>query len=267
MKIFMKSIYTVLIIFAVSAVTFGQQVNQKDSNGKKNGLWQVKYENDTLKSEGYYKAGKPIGLWKYFYETGQLMAFMEYLTDGVTSNFKLFDESGPRIAEGIYVNGKKDGPWYYYGIDSSKVCDEVYKNGMKNGEEKVYYPKTGKLFQSTNFSNGKKYGWWKQFYNDGIVKTDGTYKNDTLQGKVVYNYPNGKKNLEGNYVNGLREGEFFVYDEKGKLTETLHYKKGILDEKDLKRHMEGENKTTYPEDIIYQGGYEMYNPGSNGGGN
>lgn len=265
MRKLVQNIGFLIISLFILTSAMAQEINQKDSKGLKTGLWKTRYSNDTLKSEGYYKAGKPIGLWKYYYDTGELMAYMEHLTDGITSNFKLFDPSGPRIAEGLYVNGKKDGTWYYYGIDSSKVSEEVYSKGVKNGEEKVYYPKTGKLFQTTKFVNGKKEGWWKQFYADGFLKTDGTHVNDTLSGKVIYYHPNGKKNLEGNYVNGLRHGEFYVYDEKGKQVEVLHYKMGKLDEKDLKRHMEGDIKVTLPEDVIYQGGYEHLNPNGNGG--
>ncbi len=262
----MRSVFLLSFLWLATMVCHGQPTNQKDANGKKTGLWQTKWPNDSLKSEGYYKAGKAIGLWKYWYETGEIMAWMEHLTDGITSNFKLFDPSGPRIAEGLYEKGKKNGTWHYYGVDSSKVSEETYIKGVKTGEEKVFYPKTGKLFQTTYFADGKKEGLWKQFYADGFLKTDGNHKNDTLVGKVIYYHPNGKKNLEGNYVKGLRHGEFFVYDENGKLAETLHYKMGKLDEKDLKRHLNGEIKVTFPEDVIYQGGYEWLNPNGNGGG-
>lgn len=255
----------VFIIVFCTLIEFGyaQDINQNDSKGLKTGHWQIKYSNDSLKSDGYYKAGKPIGLWKYFYDTGELMAYMEYLTDGITSNFKLFDVSGPRIAEGLYIKGKKDAQWHYYGIDSSKVGEETYIKGVKTGEEKIYYPGSGKLFQSTIFTNDKKNGWYKQFYQDAVIKTDGNFVNDTLVGKVTYYHPNGKKNLEGIYVKGLRDGEFYVYDEKGKLAETLHYKMGKLDEKDELRHLNGEIKVVYPEDVIYQGGYEHLNPNGN----
>lgn len=247
--------------------SYGQTINQKDSNGKKTGLWKNKYANDTLKSEGYYKAGKAIGLWTYYYETGELMAYMEHLTDGITANFKLFDPSGPRIAEGLYVKNKKDGKWLYYSVDSSKVFDEVYVNGVKEGEERVYYPQTGALFQVNLYKGGKKNGYWKQFYPNGVLKTDATFKNDTLQGKAIYYHETGKKQMEGTYVNALREGEFYIYDQNGKLIDTLHYKKGVLDEQDKLRLMKKDDQSkTYPEDIIYQGGYEQYNPNNNNGG-
>jgi len=261
--------YSIIFLFAcsISIIGFGQPINQKDSNGKKTGLWKTKYENDSIKSVGYYKAGKAVGLWSYYYDTGELMAYMEHLTDGITINFKLFDPSGPRIAEGLYVNNKKDGPWMYYGVDSSKVFDEVYSNGVKTGEERVYYPKTGALYQATQYKNGKKNGYWKQFYSNGILKTDAHFVNDTLQGKTIYFHESGKKQMEGVYVNALRHGEFYIYDESGKLIDTLHYKNGVLDEKDQLRLMKKDDQSkTYPEDILYQGGYEQYNPNNKGDG-
>src|SRR5688572_18052539 len=256
-----RYILTFSIICFIPLMGFSQPINQKDGNGKKTGLWKNKYENDSLKSTGYYKAGKPIGLWTYYYDTGQLMAYMEHLTDGITINFKLFDPSGPRIAEGLYINNKKDGKWLYYSVDSSKVFDEVYIKGVKEGEERVYYPGTGALFQATLYSKGKKNGYWKQFYSNGILKTDAHFINDTLQGKTIYYHETGKKQMEGVYVDALRDGEFFIYDESGKLIDTLHYKKGKLDEKDQLRLMKKDDQSkTYPEDVIYQGGYEQYNP-------
>jgi antitoxin component YwqK of YwqJK toxin-antitoxin module len=261
--------YTFLLFLAGSLMTksFSQAINQKDSNGKKTGLWKTYYANDSVKSKGFYKADKAIGLWEYYYDTGQLMAYMEHLTDGITINFKLFDPSGPRIGEGLYVNKKKEGKWLYYSIDSSKVFDEVYVKGLKEGEERVYYPKTGSLFQATLYKGNKKNGYWKQFYPNGVLKTDATFINDTLQGKAIYYHETGKKQMEGKYVNALRDGEFFIYDEQGKLIDTLHYKKGILDEKDKLRLMKkDDNSKTYPEDIIYQGGYEQYNPNNGNGG-
>lgn len=265
----MRSVLLLLLLLVPVAVSNAQTINQKDSKGLKTGHWQNRYPNDTLKSEGYYSAGKTIGTWKYYYETGELMAIMEFLTDG-TSNFKLFDASGPRIAEGLYNNGKKNGTWYYYGIDSSKVMDIVYSNGLKNGEEKVYFPKTGKLYQTTIFVKDKKEGTYKLFFDNGLLKTNGGFKDDKLDGKVIYYFPNGRKNMEGTYIKGLRDGEFYVYEESsGKLIETLHYKMGVLDEADQKRHNEAPIKKTYPEDAIYQGGYEQFNPhggGENNGG-
>ena len=263
-----KRLYTILtaiICLLFSLDSYAQQINQKDSQGKKTGLWETRYANDTLKSTGYYKAGKPVNLWKYYYDSGELMAYMEHLTDEITCNFKLFDVTGVRIGEGLYVNNKKEGNWYYYGVDSSKVMDEVYVKGNKTGEEKVYYPKTGKLYQSTLFKDGKKNGWWKQFYPDGTLKAEGTFVNDTLQGKTTYYHKNGKKNLEGNNVKGIREGEFKVYDNTGQLVETLHYTKGVLSEEDFNRHLDKDYQKTYPEDVIYQGGFEQYNPNNQGG--
>jgi hypothetical protein len=68
--------------------------------------------------------------------------------------------------------------------------------------------------------------------------------------------------LEGMYVRGLRHGEFNYYDESGKTTETLHYIMGKLRADDYKRHLSGDIKVTYPEEIIYEG-----IPGLDPGGN
>lgn len=250
-----------LIAFFCFQSSWSQNINQKDSKGKKTGLWVNKYENDTVKSTGYYKDGKQIGLWKFYYEDGSLRAYLEHLSDGKTSNFKLF-ELGVRIAEGLYLNGKKDGKWYYYDKDSVKIKEEVYKNGIKDGLETTFYLGSGKVFQSCTFKNGKKEGPFKQFFESGILKSDMSYTNDTVVGKVIYYHHTGKKLMEGSYYQGVRNGDFFMYDEQGKLTETIHYKMGKMDEAALKRRMSGEIKTVIPEDVIYEDF-----PGTNPNGN
>jgi len=259
-----KNICITLIAVWFSVLSIAAQaLNQTDAKGKKQGIWQYKWEETgQLKSEGAYKDGKKVGVWKYYYESGELLVLKEFLEDGITSNLKMYDISGYKIAEGLYVKDKREGTWYYYGADSLKIGEEIYKNGVKNGLEKTFYRGTGKLYQQVMFVNGKKEGIYKQYFESGVLKRDATYKNDTLEGKVMYYHPNTKKLMEGTYVKGLRNGEFNYYDESGKLIETLHYRMGKLREDDYKRHLSGEIKVTYPEDIIYEG-----IPGMDPGGN
>jgi antitoxin component YwqK of YwqJK toxin-antitoxin module len=234
------------------------QTNQKDSKGKQ-GEWNYYYKDTILKSKGYYKNNKRIGVWHFYYETGEIYLEVEYLTDGITTNLKMYEPNGKKSAEGLYVNKKKEGNWYYY-RDTIMIRTEPYKVGKLDGIVKSYYP-SKKIFEEISFLNNKKEGTWKQFYENGITRAEGKFTNDTLSGKVTYYHPNGKKNLEGIYVKGLRNGTFYLYDESGKLIETLRYKKGRLYDEDEKRtRKKNEIKEYLPEDIIYKGGFEGLKP-------
>lgn len=269
MRIIMKITICTFCFLASMLVSFSQDINKTDAQGKKQGKWVTYWEEGgKIKSEGLYKDGKQINLWQYYYETGELWIMLEFLTDGITVNCKMYHGDGDKAAEGLYVKDKKlnkmvkDGKWYYYRQDSVMLALETYKAGIKDGTEETYYD-NGKKFEVATFVNGKKTGPWKQWFDTGVLKVDGNYANDTLDGKVVYYHPNSKKYMEGSYVKGLRSGSFVFYDTNGKMTDTDVYYSGKLSPEDELEQLEKEPTKFYPEDIIYQG-FEQYNPNSGG---
>lgn len=66
------------------------QINQHDSDGRRQGLWRHSYKSGQLSSEGYYVNGQEEGLWRHL------------------------DVSGLLAWKGYYVNGKRYGPWKHW---------------------------------------------------------------------------------------------------------------------------------------------------------
>ena len=62
----MKFIYFNIILF-ITTLTFAQNTNQFDANGKRHGIWKKTYEGtDVLRYEGEFYHDKAIGLVKFY---------------------------------------------------------------------------------------------------------------------------------------------------------------------------------------------------------
>jgi antitoxin component YwqK of YwqJK toxin-antitoxin module len=149
-------------------------LNQKDNQGRKQGLW---IENDGL-SEVYYWNGLKSGIYKvYFAKTGKLEALGDYEQDKPVGSWYYFDETSRlfmierKLGEGKEIKLKNDEGSYI--ILANKSFIKVYnKNGIliRKGlaiyDEDVqleffmyglwkYYDETGKLIREVNYKEGK----------------------------------------------------------------------------------------------------------------
>jgi antitoxin component YwqK of YwqJK toxin-antitoxin module len=62
-----------------------------------------------------------------------------------------------------------------------------------------------------------------------VLSVDGSeivVKDGKNHGTTTYYYPNGQKEFEANYMNGLKDGELIDYDKQGKVKSKEIYKNG-----------------------------------------
>lgn len=152
----------------------------------------------------------------------------------------------------FYKNGQQDGIEERHDFKTAKLIIKAnWKDGEKDGLEENYDAETGKLTAKINWSNGvkvgKEVGWdssgtkviadleWKNGLQTGFdnrhMTKDVSYKDGKLHGiqKSYYDQGFGKGiNLEviENYTEGMRDGSYKVFDEKGRLCEESIYQKG-----------------------------------------
>lgn len=143
----------------------------------KNGPYEEKHPNGSIKITGTYKDNKRIGKWKTYYSVG-----------GIETEINYND------------NGERDGTETFYKHNGDVSHKSEYKNGKLNG----------KVFT----------------YTSGTVSSETSYLNDQKNGKYISYDTSGQKKEEGNYTNGLKDGEWKVY-KSGKLFETKVFKNGI----------------------------------------
>lgn len=125
-------------------------------------------------------------------------------------------ENGRKIREGDYTHNIKEGIWHERRsfLGGQTIVERVgqYKNGLKHGEWKEFFNS-----KWIDHNNAKKQS----------VSAKMFYVNDTLDGYYIRWEINSRTKTpgkyyvfeKGNYIHGLRDGEWFVFDEE----HTLEY--------------------------------------------
>ena len=211
--------YLVIILF-YSVSFFAQEINQLDSDGKKQGIWKGTYEESNRpRYEGTFEHGKEIGTFKFFDDTkeGNLIATRDFKLKDNSCYTIFYDQKGNKVSEGKLVNKLYEGEWKYYHENSSVVMtSEKYLNGKLNGLRKVYYL-SGKIAEEANYKNGVKEGQYKKYLENGIVLEESNYKNGHFNGLAIFKSPDNVIIAKGIYVNGNKSG-IWEFNNNGKIT-------------------------------------------------
>lgn len=221
------------------------QVNQTDSKGRKQGVWQKNYPNSrALEYKGQFKDGIPVGKFTYYYPSTKVKAVIVHDAGGKRSVAQLYHESGVIMGKGIYRNQEKDSVWEYYGPSGRLSTKETYSKGILNGNTTIYYvpedpnDKSVRPAKVTPYKNGVIDGEVIEYFDSGVVKSKTTYVNGKKEGVAVVNHPNGKPMVTERYIHGVQHGWQTAHDETGKEIGRKYYNHGeLLEGKRLERHM------------------------------
>lgn len=219
-----------------------QKTNQKDSQGRKQGVWKVPYSNvKVYRYTGQFKDDVPYGKFVYFYETGAVEAVVYFSNNGRTTRSQMYHQSGYTMARGKYVDQKKDSIWVYYDDRGVISYQEEYKNGALDGQKVFFYaPQDNKLrvARYEYWRNGVRHGEYKEYHDNAELKEEGNYKDGNLDGIVKQYHRNGRIMKVMRYEYAVKHGPWVFYDEKGQSVGTKWYWKGRL----LKKEAEIEEK-------------------------
>ena len=164
-----------------------------------------------------------IELYKDFYENGKIKLvggldngikngiYREYDQSGAIKNGYIY-EKDTLIAEGIITgNGTYEGEWKHYYKSGQLKSQGLYTNSKKEGKWTYFYA-DGKREQEGNFKDNKLQGSWTWYYQNGQVKRKEFFNNKELLEGTVFEYDSlGNEITQGDYYNGLREGEWFYH--------------------------------------------------------
>lgn len=217
----MRNLITVSLFLLLGFGTIAQ-INQVDSQGRKQGKWAKKYESKSvLQYEGQFKNDKPIGKFVYKYPNDRVKAIIIHDEFSSRSEAYMYHENGKLMSFGIYKNQIKDSIWTHYSISERLSFKETYKNGKLDGLKTIYYVpeqlqnKSTVVMQTLTYENDVLSGPTEEFFPDGIKKMDGTYKNNALDGVVNKYHPNGQKEFVLRYKNEKKHGWWFTYNNQG----------------------------------------------------
>ncbi len=202
-----------------------------DSNGKQliiNGNGQYKSYSDQgiLLSSGEIRNGKKNGKWDLFFENEKRMEERMY-ENNTHKTLNAWDPEGKQMIEngnGIYTT-------YYLNTTSISGTVEI-KDGLPNGLWCQYYQSDtaviGSILQEFTYLAGKMTGAVRIFYEDGTVYLEGEMKNDLKEGKWKWYHISGNLNSSVEFRQNKKEGTQITLNEKGEKIKEEIYKNGVL---------------------------------------
>jgi len=228
----MKIVKLILFVITIHMKLFAQ-MNQTDSKGRKQGIWQKYYpKSEVLQYKGQFRDDKPFGVFEYYYPSGQLKATIEHHPDGHHARANYYFENKMLMTEGFYLDQKKDSTWVNYNQEGLVLGVESFKENMLNGKKVIYYLEgqveteklnplsvanyksdtlhgeyreyfsTGKLKQIGKYENGKIVGEWREYYPNGSISKVSKFKDDRLHGWSTSFTKDGEENGKILYQNG-----------------------------------------------------------------
>ncbi len=222
--------------------------NEVDSKNRKQGHWE-KFHSTTGKPayKATFKDDQPVGIMQRFYEDGTLQVEVDYGT-GKSGRAKLFYPDGESVmAEGKYLGQERDSVWRFYSPEGALTSEEQYVNGKKNGLSRVYFA-DGSIAEKINYKDDVPNGDWEQFYLNGQPKLKANVVNGIqYEGKYTMYYDDGKKQIEGSYVNGKKESSWYEFNPDGSIKVIYVYRNGNVVEEHFQN---GTFEKYYSNDIL-----------------
>jgi antitoxin component YwqK of YwqJK toxin-antitoxin module len=170
--------------------------------GNRIGDWEFFYASGKLEQKGKYdKKGRAQGAWTWYYESGKLWREENYINGKREGELKDYDEEGRIILQGNFVEGRKEGRWLYESPD---------------------YKEYG------NYVNDEPDSLWKSYYMPSKIKRfEGRFLAGEPVGLHMAYHPNGARMYIGNYVSGMKDGDWKYFDEADFNYLTVTYKNDI----------------------------------------
>lgn len=232
-----------------------EKVNQKDNQGRKQGMWKEFYTDGKVKKEVDYRDDKINGYVKEYDKKGNLIHAEKYIFGkkiehpkefATVDMFRDYYDDGTLKYEGPYVQGYPVGTHYHYKkvyrCDSTLVprddTSNVYikKQICRNKPmpDSAFVYDNGFLIEKGPIDSlRRKQSLWEEYYYSGELRGKGKYKDNVKTGEWKYFYPNGKLEQKGKYINGKPDGPWIWYYENGNV---------LLEENYIKGKREGEFK-------------------------
>ena len=204
------------------------EINQKDEQGRKQGVWKKKNVSGRIIYEGGFLDDKPFGEFKYYYDDGGLKAVSKFEKNESISYTVFYHPNGKIMANGKFINEKKDSIWNFYRqSDELLVSKDNYFDGKIHGKSISYYP-NGIIAEIINYNEGIKQGAWVKYFQDGSIQLEGNYVNDDIEGKYRIYYPGEILKTLGEYKKSLKHGEWKYYSILKELEKIEIYEDGKI---------------------------------------
>lgn len=221
------------------------------------GVWEFYFETGNLKMRGILRQGSNYGRWEYFFENG--VKSMEGTVNGKNKEgeWKIYYESGELKEKGDYVANKRSGLWNTYFEDGTRKGEIEYIDD--HGRYTEYFH-NGKVYAEGPRSGARNVGQWRYFAEDGSLQLEGEFVNGKKNGEWKHYYSSGKISSSGFYENDEASGTWKFFFEDGTVSSTGEFVGGTKNGYWSSFNKDGSMKS----EITYANGsgeYREYYPG------
>jgi antitoxin component YwqK of YwqJK toxin-antitoxin module len=143
----------------------------------------------------------------------------------------VYEESGRPRYEGTFEHGKEVGVFNFFDDTKAKsiIATRTF-NAKDNSCYTIFYDQKKNIVSEGKEINRLREGQWKYYHKESkVIMTLENYKKGKLEGVRTVYYPNGKIADETIYKDGLKEGVYKKYSEKGIVLENSFFKKNEYD--------------------------------------
>lgn len=230
-----------LVYYHNGYVTDKEEINRRDKNGLKQGIWREFYPDGKVKKEEVYLNDVLDGFYKEFDEKGGMMLLLNYNKGNLVIDTEAeeeeidveirneYDNENRLISSGAFRNNIPVGIHRRYDQNGNVTGSNIYNDagkivsegiidveGKRSGEWKDYYP-DGKLRATGNYIDNLRSGKWTFYYHNGRIEQQGEYIKGKENGIWTWYYDNGNIWREESYFNGKEDGVMMEYSENQKL--------------------------------------------------
>lgn len=160
------------------------------------------------------------------YDPSGTITSKQFNTNGNLEYISAYTSGKPYIT-GNYVNGVAEGTFTYY--YPTGVINEIrnYQKDMQHGITKSFY-QNGNLNNVINFTEDTENGYYRYYYEDGNLKSEGWIIDGKQEQSWKGYHPDGSPEYAYYCINDLLEGDYDLFDHKGRIASKYKYIAGIL---------------------------------------
>lgn len=216
-------------LFLITSLLTAQ--NRIDNQGRKQGKW-IKTDTDGSRIfEGEFKDGKEVGVFNYYYPDGKLKIRNTFTVPGRYCSHEAYDKEGRLLTKGFFDQKNRDSVWLFYNEDGRLVKRATYRMGIKQGLH-IVFGAQGDTAEVSNWRDNRRHGrWWKRVGSKGYITAN--YVDGKIEGRLVEYDDNGKIAREGQYKDGVKDGNNTIYN-NGLPVVKESWQKGFLTDRKIK---------------------------------
>lgn len=225
-------------------------------NDQKEGLWTTWFESGKKLQEGGYKNDVAEGLWQSWFDNGQMKDEGSFSAGLMHGQWRGWFPNGKPSYQGSRTRDLQDGKWTFYHstghvseegaftiLKRKDALGEAYGNSrdgyeqsVKSGHWIMYSQKDHKKSGEGDYKEGKMHGKWTYYYPGGLMPAvSSTYKDGKQHGTTTEFTIRGKKKMEINYKDNLKDGDLIAFDKNERIVHHQVYKDGRVIKDEIKK--------------------------------